>query len=792
MDVLERIDKETIIITNYSYKNKLLKEVSRMDKFFNISFLSMKELKNKLYFTFDNRAIYYLMKKYNFKYDVAITYLNNLLYISNKNYNAPKLDKLVEIKRELEDNNLLIYDKYFKDYLNGKKIIFLGFNYFNKFEKNIIFELEKITSVEVIDKDYKKNNPVVYFFNTLEEEVEYVAIEIIKLIEKGIEISNIKITNFCDEYFDMVKKIFSFYNLDIDYRNDKLISTKVVSDFFLLNGSISDRIKVLNEKYNNNSILSELISICNKYISFDLDDIVLTMIKEEVRNKTIPFSKTSNMIEIIDYKNYPVSDLDYVFFIGFNNNVPYVYKDEDYITDNLKDELLLDKTTSLNILEKENSINNILSIKNLVLTYKETSSFDTYLPSNLISDLGLEVKHKKIDLSYSYSDLYSKIKLSKLIDNYLKTGSISNDLKLLYSNFDSNYSSYDNSFKGIDKDLFKDFVSGKYTLSYSSMDNYYKCPFRYYLSNVLRLDVFEDTFVIYLGSLFHYVLENNLKDDKDIDLLINEYIDNNERVLTVKEKFFVTKVKKEIEFSLSFIKDHLSNTSLSKMLFENETEVFKNGDIPVIFKGFVDKIMYEEKDNNSIVSIIDYKTGYVDTDIKKSYFGLSMQLPIYLYLVSKSTLKNISFAGFYIQRVLNNEVSITPLKTYDELRWDNLKLSGYSNSDKDIIYEFDHTFKNSKYIKSLKLNNDESFSYHSKVLSNNQISGLINLVDDKIDGAINEINNCNFKISPKATSKENIGCKYCKFSSICFKENKDVDYINFPKDLSFLGGDNNA
>ena len=171
MDVLERIDKETIIITNYSYKNKLLKEVSRMDKFFNISFLSMKELKNKLYFTFDNRAIYYLMKKYNFKYDVAITYLNNLLYISNKNYNAPKLDKLVEIKRELEDNNLLIYDKYFKDYLNGKKIIFLGFNYFNKFEKNIIFELEKITSVEVIDKDYKKNNPVVYFFNTLEEEV---------------------------------------------------------------------------------------------------------------------------------------------------------------------------------------------------------------------------------------------------------------------------------------------------------------------------------------------------------------------------------------------------------------------------------------------------------------------------------------------------------------------------------------------------------------------------------------------------------------------------------------------
>ena len=58
--------------------------------------------------------------------------------------------------------------------------------------------------------------------------------------------------------------------------------------------------------------------------------------------------------------------------------------------------------------------------------------------------------------------------------------------------------------------------------------------------------------------------------------------------------------------------------------------------------------------------------------------------------------------------------------------------------------------------------------------------------------AIDNINNCNFPVKPKTTEKENIGCNYCKFSDICFKENKDLEYISFPKDLSFLGGDIDA
>ena len=43
--------------------------------------------------------------------------------------------------------------------------------------------------------------------------------------------------------------------------------------------------------------------------------------------------------------------------------------------------------------------------------------------------------------------------------------------------------------------------------------------------------------------------------------------------------------------------------------------------------------MYKEKNGENLVSIIDYKTGDVDIKINNLIFGLSMQLPIYLYLV---------------------------------------------------------------------------------------------------------------------------------------------------------------
>jgi len=61
------------------------------------------------------------------------------------------------------------------------------------------------------------------------------------------------------------------------------------------------------------------------------------------------------------------------------------------------------------------------------------------------------------------------------------------------------------------------------------------------------------------------------------------------------------------------------------------------------------------KNNNTYFSIIDYKTGSIDTHIEAMKYGLHMQLPIYLYLINKTNIfNNPVFTGIYYQNILFN------------------------------------------------------------------------------------------------------------------------------------------
>ena len=795
MNFIDNLKSKTIIITNYVYKIDLLKKLDTSNKLLNIKFMTMKELINKFYFTYDERAIYYLMKEYNVPRDVAGIYLENIYFIENKKYNNEKLDLLVKIKNELTLNDLLIYDELFLEFLKDKEIIFYGFNDFSLFEKGLIKKLELITDVRVITKEYKNYNHDIYAFDTIFEEVEYVAKEIVKLLEKGVAIENIKITNFNSDYEDIVKEIFSWYNLKIENHNNKLIATKIAEDFFIFEGSIKERVEKLKEIYKNSKVLEEIVRIVNKYIGFSCFNIVLEMITYDFKHTNIKGDNYTNQIEIIDYTEYPINDEMYVFMLSFNqNSIPVVYKDEDFILDKYKNNLLLDTTLMKNKKARERALKNILNIKNLVITYKKNSPFASFYPSNMIGDLGYKVIDKSLDLTVSYSSFADKFKINSYLDNYLKTGEISPNLALLYSNYnDISYNTYSNKFTGIAPLDFKDYICSKFNLSYSSMDNYYKCAFKYYLANVLKLNIYEDRFEAYIGSMFHYVLEKALKDKKDIESLVKEFIQENKRELSSKEEFYILKLKQDISYVYNIILEELDNTNLTEMLFEEKVEVISKGDVTVTFKGFIDKIMYEKKENKVIAAIIDYKTGYTDINLGYLPFGLSMQLPIYLYLASNSTkLKNVVFAGFYLQRVLGSLITLDNKKSFAEQKREELLLYGYSNSDENILYEFDNTYKNSKFIKSMSVLKNGNLNRYAKVLNNSDISKIVSLTEEKIKEASENIINCNFSINPKKTEKELLGCKYCDFKDICFKENSDEVLIYNDKDLTFLRGDGNA
>lgn len=785
----------TLIITNYSNKINILKELNKQKQLLKINFLEKQELINKFYFTYDENAIYYLMENYNINREIAKIYLKNLYYIENKDYNNEKLNKLSKIKQELEKNKLLIKDELFLNYIKNKKIVFYNYNSFTKLEQNLIENLKNYTEVEIIKNNKKNYEHQVYELNTLEEEVEYIAKQILKLLEQNIKIKDIKLTNIDSDYYDTLTRIFDMYNLKVSLKDSKLISTKVAKDYLKETGTIEEIIEKLTKKYPNNKVLDQITKIVNKYISFKNQKIVKEMITYDFKNTYLKKDIYENEIEIIDYLEDYIPDSTYVFMPSFNQNkIPKIHKDEDFITDNIKQNLLLETTIEKNKIEKQNTIESIKNIKNLIITYKNVSRTNTYYPSNLISDLNMKVTKQEIDYHNSYSTISDKINLTKYLDTYSKTGEINKNLKLLYNNYNNiEYNSYNNKYTKIDKKILKEHINNKFNLSYSSMDSFYKCPFRYYLSHVLKLDIYEEKFEAYIGSMFHYVLEKSLKEKEDITTLINKFIDKNERVLTKKEQFFIEKLSKELFFIHKTILEHLENTELTDMLFEERVEIIKQNDITVTFKGFIDKVMYKKEQTKTVVAIIDYKTGQTDINLGFVPYGLSMQLPVYLYLAKNSNkLENIEFSGFYLQRILSGPYQKDDKKTLEEQKKESLLLYGYSNSNEELLYKFDKTYKESKFIKSMKLTKDGYFNRYAKTLSSEEINTLIDMTDKKIDEAINEIINCNFDIAPKKTEKSNIGCKFCSYSDICFKEPKDEILIKEDKDLSYLRGIENA
>ena len=119
MEFIDEIKNETIIICKSYFKKKFLFS----KKLLPVKLMGIEEFKKKYYFDFDENTIMYVMDKYNVKYDVALVYINNLYYVDDILYNESKLDFLVDLKRELNDKKLLIYNEVFKKYVKDIDII---------------------------------------------------------------------------------------------------------------------------------------------------------------------------------------------------------------------------------------------------------------------------------------------------------------------------------------------------------------------------------------------------------------------------------------------------------------------------------------------------------------------------------------------------------------------------------------------------------------------------------------------------------------------------------------------
>ena len=200
------IKDNTLLIIPNEIKEEMILKITNENSLLDIKYISLEELYKK-FFNYDIKAIYYLMNKYKFKYEVAKVYLDNMFYVKD-DFDDDKLKLLLKLKEEVKD--YIITSRI--DIYKNRNIVVYGYK-LSKFDLEL---LKKISNnIEVIKDEPKYKHSKIYQFKTLEKEVEFVFNKIVDLLKNNININNIKLI-VSKDYYNTLKRMSNFYNIPIE------------------------------------------------------------------------------------------------------------------------------------------------------------------------------------------------------------------------------------------------------------------------------------------------------------------------------------------------------------------------------------------------------------------------------------------------------------------------------------------------------------------------------------------------------------------------------------------------
>jgi len=153
------------------------------------------------------------------------------------------------------------------------------------------------------------------------------------------------------------------------------------------------------------------------------------------------------------------------------------------------------------------------------------------------------------------------------------------------------YRTYNHEFQKIDIKELHSYFNSKLTLSYSSIDRFFHCQFRYYLQDVLKISKYEETLSTIIGNVFHAVLARCFQENFDFEKVYHAECQKYD--LTPKEQFYLDKLKSDLLFVIQTIHSQNLITGFPHAFYEKKIVVAQPSQIPTNFVGFIDKILWK-------------------------------------------------------------------------------------------------------------------------------------------------------------------------------------------------------
>ena len=447
-------------------------------------------------------------------------------------------------------------------------------------------------------------------------------------------------------------------------------------------------------------------------------------------------------------------------------------------------------------LQEESSIYNLREEKDMY--YKISSPIPTF--NELI--LAIRRKYEKEDVEEYWDNVYDWFSNQEEFKN--KAGYIFKGLN------------YNNVGDVISREKLKSLYStesGRLMLSVSRLEKYSQCPFSYFIKYGLKAKdrkIYEFS-APDLGSFMHgvleeftdYVIDKNISwselDSKRCRDIVNKLIDNkleaDENFIlnsSSKYKYFTNRFKRIISKSVSVISEQMKSGEFevfsTEFVFGNNSagspiKLVLPSKEEVYLTGRIDRIDKLTLDGETYIRIIDYKSGAKKFDLNELYYGLQMQLLVYLDAILKNSeyiLKTKALPGAILYfRIDDPMIKSKSQLEDDEIKkqvLDKLKMNGLILKDADLVKAMDKNISTYSLIIPAGFKKDGDFSSSSSVVTEEQFDILRKYVNQKMVELCEDMLSGKLRIEP-CKIQDNAYCSYCDYSSICqfdvgIKDNK--------------------
>jgi len=340
--------------------------------------------------------------------------------------------------------------------------------------------------------------------------------------------------------------------------------------------------------------------------------------------------------------------------------------------------------------------------------------------------------------------------------------------------------------------------------SVSRLETYAACACRHFLQYGLSLQEREEFGfeVSDMGNVYHAVLENFAGklaesgrtwwdfDENFATQAIKEAVEGyaatyGETVLysSARNEYAITRMSRILTRTVLTLQQHLKQGSFQPDDYElsfrfaedlDSIHVDLSEEEKMHLQGRIDRIDVSEDAEHVYVKVIDYKSGNKKFDLAALYYGLQLQLVVYMNAAMelesrKHPDKEIVPAALLYYHIddptIETPVELTQEQINEEILT-KLRMNGVVNSDPAVVERLDRFLQDKSKVIPVEKKKDGSFSARSGILSREEMQLVSAYVDTKIRQIGREILDGKIAANPYEKGNEE-ACTYCAYKKVC-------------------------